>query len=55
MARAIYRLATVVLLTLVSASGCASWTGERHSVAGHLSDGSTGGGWSTIDTMTAPP
>ena len=54
MARTLYRRAIWVLLALLFTSGCASWHDERRSDAGYLSDGGTGGGWNTIDAMSAP-
>ncbi len=55
MTRRMCRLAILALLVLSSAAGCASWHDERHSGAGYLSDGGTGGGWNTLETITAPP
>ena len=46
------RLMILALLVLLSVSGCASWHDERRSDAGYLSDGSTGGGWNTIESIT---
>jgi hypothetical protein len=55
MAHTLFRRAIVVLLALLFTSGCASWHDERRSDAGYLSDGGTGGGWNTIESITAPP
>ena len=55
MTRMLRPLATLALLSLLFSIGCASAHNHQQAGAGYLSEGDTGGGWATIQNMTAPP
>ncbi len=54
MVRKFYALAFFALLVLLSSSGCASSHQHQQTDAGYTSYGDTGGGWQTVQSLTAP-